>query len=557
MRKTCLISVFSVVLSQALFPFPAAAEQATAPAVIPRPAQIEPGDGSFRLDEKTVLVYDRRFAGEADLLAERIRRSTGYPLPAVEAGRLEENDGSRNVICLLFDVAHGLGDEGYRLELSPERVVVKAAAAAGAFYGTQTLLQLFPPEILGPASLAGVEWTTPAVKVTDQPRFGWRAYLLDEARHFQGMETVKRLLDQCALHKLNVFQWHLVDDQGWRIEIRRYPNLTRIGSVRRDTQAGSWNSDQRAGIHHSGFYTQKQITEIVRYAAARHITIVPEIEMPGHASAAIASYPELGTAGRKIEVPVVFGKMYDTYNVADPQVYEMLENILSEVMALFPSDVIHIGGDEVRFDHWLASPQVQELMKREGLSGPAQVQLYFTNRISAFLESRGRRMMGWNEILGDDLHGFIKDSGGKEVASEGGGRKLAPNTIIHFWKGSLKLAERAVRQGHDIVNSLHSETYLDYDYQSIPLEKAYAFDPIPPGLEEKYQRQVIGMGCQMWGEWIPSRERLEYQTFPRLAAYAEVAWSPKETRNFEDFKLRLDRQKKRWDVAGIGYYDGK
>jgi len=552
--KNCLLTVSAVLLAQLISLSAYSALAAEVPAIIPRPAQIETGSGAFRLDEKTVLVFDSRFAGEAELLTDRLRRATGFPLPAVKAGSLEINDGGLNVICLLFDTAHALGAEGYGLEVTDQRVVIRAAAPAGAFYGTQTLLQLFPPEILGAATGSGVDWTAPAVRVTDRPRFGWRAYLLDEARHFQGMETVKRLLDQLALHKLNVFQWHLTDDQGWRIEIRRYPALTAIGSRRADTQTGGWNNEARAGMPHGGFYTQEQIAKIVAYAAARHITVVPEIEMPGHASAAIASYPWLGTSGRRIDVAVTFGRMYDTYNVADPKVYEFLQNVLAEVMALFPGDVIHIGGDEVRFDHWQASPLVRELMKRENLSGPAQVQLYFTNRISAFLESRGRRMMGWNEILGDDLHGFLKETGGKEVAAESGGRKLAAGTIVHFWKGSLELAERAAREGHDIVNSLHSSTYLDYDYQSIPLDSAYAFDPIPPELEEKYQAHVIGMGCQMWGEWIPSRERLEYQTFPRLSAYAEAAWSPKAGRNFEDFRNRLERQKKRWDAAGIGYY---
>jgi hexosaminidase len=316
---------------------------------------------------------------------------------------------------------------------------------------------------------------------------------------------------------------------------------------------GGANSEKRSGQPHGGFYTQAQIAEIVRYAAERHITIVPEIEMPGHASAAIAAYPEIGTLGRKIEVAVVFGKLPDTYNVADPRVHRFLQNVLTEVMALFPSDVIHIGGDEVRFDHWLESPMVADLMKREGLSGPAQLQLYFTNLMSQFIEGRGRRMMGWNEILGDDLHGFIRKSGGKELVEDSGGRRLAPGAIVHFWKGSLELAERAVREGHDIVNSLHSETYLDYDYESIPLERAYSFEPVPSGLEERFHSKVIGMGCQMWSEWTPHRERVEFQTFPRLAAYAEVAWTSRSLRNFEDFKRRLFTHRRRWDAAGIGY----
>jgi len=523
-------------------------------AIIPAPLNLETSTGAFRLSLRTILNCDPRFASEARLLAERLRPVTGFPLPIeLSAGSAADPGSVKERIVLLFDTAHGLGDEGYRLDVSPDRIVIKASAAAGAFYGTQTLLQLLPPTILGGSETRWTTWEIPAVKITDRPRFGWRAYLLDEGRYFHGMETVKRLLDQMALLKMNVFQWHLVDDQGWRIEIQRYPRLTEVGGWRSDTQVGGWNSEKRSGRPHSGFYTQAQISEIVRYAAERHITIVPEIEMPGHASAAIAAYPEIGTLGRKIDVAVVFGKLPDTYNVADPKVHEFLQNVLTEVMALFPSDVIHIGGDEVRFDHWLESPMVADLMKREGLSGPAQVQLYFTNLMSQFIEIRGRRMMGWNEILGDDLHGFIRQSGGKELVEDSGGRKLAPGAIVHFWKGSLELAERAIREGHDIVNSLHSETYLDYDYESIPLERAYAFEPIPTGLEERYHSKVIGMGCQMWSEWTPDRERVEYQTFPRLAAYAEVAWTARQQRNFEDFKRRLSTHRLRWDAAGIGY----
>jgi len=233
-----------------------------------------------------------------------------------------------------------------------------------------------------------VDWSAPAVTVKDKPRFGWRAYLLDEARRFKEMETVKRMLGQMALHKMNVFHWHLTVDQSWRIEIRRYPKLTKIGSRRKDTRTGGWNSEKRTGRPHEGFYTQEQLRRIVQYAADRHITVVPEIEMPGHASAAVAAYPEIGTCGRIIEFAVTFGKKYDTYNVADEKAYAFLENVLEEVMGLFPSRVIHIGGDEVRFDHWMASPEVKTLMERENLSGPAQVRLYFTNRMSRFPESR-------------------------------------------------------------------------------------------------------------------------------------------------------------------------
>ncbi len=525
----------------------------TTVSIIPRPLEMQVVGERFQLNQGSAIHAETNFHQEAEYLAQRLRVATGYPLAVNPLSSSSSYQSISNTVVLVSDSSRELGKEGYSLTVTADRIVIKAGKAAGAFYGIQTLLQMLPAEIFSETRVAGVDWSVPGVRVKDKPRFGWRAYLLDEARWFKGMETVKRLMDQLALHKMNVFHWHLTDDQGWRIEIKRYPGLTKIGSRRKDTQTGGWRSEERTGEPHEGFYTQEQIREIVRYAAVRHITIIPEIEMPGHASAAIAAYPEMGTSGRVIEVPVTFGKKYDTFNVADERVYTFLENILEEVMTLFPSQVIHIGGDEVRFDHWLASPWIKALMEKENLSGPAQVQLYFTNRMSRFLESKGRRMMGWNEILGDDLHGFIKSAGGKEVVDESGGRQLAENAVVHFWKGSLALAERAVKDGHDIVNSLHSETYLDYSYEDISLETAYNFEPVPSGLDEQYHSHVIGSGCQMWGEWIPTRERLEYQTFPRLSAYAEVGWTVREKRVLQDFLQRLKAHKKRWDIQDIGY----
>ena len=423
------------------------------------------------------------------------------------------------------------------------------------FYGIQTLLQLFPPEIYSDTPVEGVEWTARAVEIKDRPRFGWRAYLLDDARWFHGLEAVKSMLDQLAYLKMNRLHWYLTDDQGWRIEIKRYPKLTEVGSRRKDSQVGGWRSEQRTGQPHQGFYTQQQVREVVRYAGERHITVVPVISMPGHASAAIASYPEMGTSGEKIEVEVTFGVKLNTFNVADEKVYTFLQNILDEVMGLFPSEVIHLGGDEVKFNQWMESEQVKEMMKRENLQGPADVQRYFTNRMSRFLEGRGKRMIGWNDILGHDLHGFLNNVGAAEISSQSGAGRLAKNAIVNFWKGDIELAEGAVREGYDIINSLHSSTYLDYTYQSIPVEKAYAFDPIPEGLPAQFHHKILGMGCQMWGEWIPTSDRLEYQSFPRLAAYAETGWSARETKDYGDFLRRLQVQKLRWQQQSINFAD--
>ncbi|MFT7620703.1 MAG: hexosaminidase, partial [Planctomycetota bacterium] len=382
-------------------------------------------------------------------------------------------------------------------------------------------------------------------------RFKWRAFMLDEARHFKGEVEVKKILDQMAALKMNTFHWHLTDDQGWRIEIKKYPKLTSVGGSRSDTQVGGWGSAKRSGEPHSGFYTQKAIRRIVKYAQDRCITIVPEIGMPGHACAAIAAYPQLGTNKKKIDVMTVFGKAADTYDPSDKIVYSMLSDILDEVVSLFPSPIIHIGGDEVRFDQWKKSASVKSLMAKEGLKTMADVQLHFTNRIAKIVEAKGRNVMGWNEILGDDLHGFLKDNQTAKAA------KLDPKTIVHFWKGDLALAKRAIKNGHTIVNSWHSMTYLDYGYGSIPVRKAYEFDPMIDGLSVAEQKRIIGTGCQMWGEWVPTVERLEYQIYPRLAAYAEVGWSARETKNYESFKKRLKRQFARWDIEGIGYAKGQ
>jgi hexosaminidase len=504
--------------------------------VIPFPREMTevPGE-NFTLLASTAIVYsDEAVRRPAVLLAEYLREETGLPLPVKPGG---QND---NMICLIQDKSlTSLGREGYELESGSAGVVIRAPEAAGLSYGGQTLRQLLP--------LKG-EPVVPSVRISDSPRFEWRAFMLDEGRYFKGEEVVKSLLDQMAALKMNVFHWHLVDDQGWRIEIKKYPLLTEVGSKRKETQVGGWNSNKYDGTPHEGFYTQEQILDIVAYAADRQITIVPEIEMPGHASSAVAAYPELGTKRESIEVPTRFGKHYNCFNAADENVYRMLNEILDEVVALFPGEVIHIGGDEVKFEHWKASEEIAELMKREGLKTPADVQIYFTNRISRDIEKKGRRMMGWNEILGDDLHGYLKDGQTRSAAS------LSPDAIIHFWKGNPELAERAVHNGHDVVNSWHNFTYLDYGYGDLSLQKAYEFDPIFKGLAPEYHSQIKGTGCQMWGEWIPTVEDMERQVYPRIAAYAEVGWTPLARKEFAGFEKRMEAQYKRWDELDIGYH---
>ncbi len=508
--------------------------------IIPKPQQIKVKPGNFTIQSPVTINSTSTLKSEAKKL-EKILTANGVKVNWVKKGGAIVFAGTKN---------KELGKEGYGLTISPKRITIKAPNKAGAFYAIQTLRQLLPTEVVNnSAKLNGFKLS--ALAITDQPRFSWRAFMLDESRYFKGEKQVKKLLDQMAQLKMNVFHWHLTDDQGWRIEIKKYPKLTSIGSKRTNTQIGGWGNAARSGVPHEGFYTQKQIRDIVKYAAERQITIVPEIGMPGHASAAIASYPELGCKKEKIEVPVTFGKHYHTFDVSDPEVYKFFSAVLDEIYELFPSKIVHIGGDEVRFNHWKESSQVSVMMKEKGLKSYADVQINFTNKISQMVQAKKHSIMGWNEILGDAIHGGLNGKH-EENASE-----LSSDAIIHFWKGSSSLATRAIKKGHKVVNSWHSFTYLDYGYGSIPLRKAYEFDPVFSGLEEKYHSSILGFGCQMWGEWIPTVERMDFQVFPRLAAYAEVGWTELENKNWKSFGKSLDKQLKRWDLLGIKYAQGQ
>lgn len=509
--------------------------------IIPQPNMIEAKQGHFSLTPDTVIVTPDSLKNEAVALRYLIAPATGMKLAIQQA----KANGPQIMLALDASLKN-LGREGYTLQVVPKGAVIKSSTPTGVYYGAQTLLQMLPPEIVSTQKV-DIEWSVPCISITDQPRFAWRAFMLDEARHFKGEQEVKKLLNQMAALKMNIFHWHLTDDQGWRIEIKKYPKLTTVGSKRTDTQIGGWGSAKRSGQAHEGFYTQEQIKDIVAYAKARHITIVPEIGMPGHACAAIAAYPELGTNKRPIDVMTVFGKALDTYDPSSEIVYTMLSDILDEVIALFPSKMVHIGGDEVKFEQWKNSESVKKLMADKKLKTMADVQLYFTNRMAGIVQAKGRNMMGWNEIVGDDLHGFLK--GGQTAKAA----KLDKDTVVHFWKGNPQLAKRAIKNGHTIVNSLHSFTYLDYGYGSISMSKAYSFNPILEGLTPVEEKRIIGLGCQMWGEWIPTVANMENQVYPRLAAYAEVGWTDLENKNYDSFKKRMKAQLKRWDIQGVGY----
>jgi len=512
--------------------------------VVPKPASMKvTGGREFELTPTVSIVHETEIAKkEAEYLAERLRPATGLALP-VRVG----TDG--RILLTSRGADPALGKEGYELAVSPEGVVIRAPQATGLFYGVQSLRQLLPVAIFGKKRSPDTKWTIPCVTIRDMPRFAWRAFMLDEGRYFKGMQVVKDLLDEMALLKMNVFHWHLVDDQGWRIEIKKYPRLVEIGSKRPGTALNRRKPNELNGVPHEGAYTQEQVREIVRYAAERHITVIPEIEMPGHASASIAAYPEWGSIDEPIKVPCAFGRKLNCYNVADQKVYDALVDILDEVIALFPAEVLHIGGDEVNYAHWSRNDRIKAYMREHGLKSMYDVQIHFTNRMSRTLAEKGRRMMGWNEILGIDEKALAR---GDERQVE-----LSKKAIIHFWKGSAALAMEAVKRGYDVVNSWHSYTYLDYNFGRINLQKAYEFDPVFEGLDPKYHDKIIGLGCQMWGERIPSVKSMQLRIFPRIGAYAEVGWTPAELRSYREFETRIRVHCERWKLMNVAYVTGE
>lgn len=508
-------------------------------AILPKPSSLDLLEGSFAINDAQQIFANRDEQKSAVVALESyISETFGFKIAVVE------NYGA----SISFEQKEDLDPEAYELIVSPKKISIIANDAAGYFYGVQTLKQLVAIETSDDTQ--ATTYLVPSVRIQDRPRFRWRAFLLDDTRYFHGEAFAKQMLDQMALLKMNTLHWHLTDDAGWRMEIKKYPKLTEIGAFRADSEIETWNSGKTSGEPHGGFYTQEQIKAIVAYAAERNINVVPEFEMPGHASAAIAAYTWLGTAGVPIEVPAKFGRLYDNYDVTKPEVITFIKDVLDEMFELFPSEVIHIGGDEVGYEVWENSASVQKYMKEHDIKTPVDLQIDFTNKISKYIEDNGRRMMGWNEILGKNIHqDFEEKKDDKEAETE-----LAKNAIIHFWKGDLALLSEAAKNGYAIVNSLHSSTYMDYSYTSIPLEKAYNFNPIPDGLELQYHDNIYGLGCQMWSEWTPTNADVERQAFPRIAAYAEVGWTDLENKDYDSFKIALKKMQKHWDTLGINYF---
>lgn len=519
--------------------------------VIPRPLGMERGRGSFDLTPDVRVVVDsrnERVSEVGEYLVEKIVRATGFSIPIENRQSPRTQPGA--IVLSLIGREDGLGDEGYILSVKKNSITLKAEKPAGLFYGIQTLRQLLPPETESKEQVAGIAWSVPCVEIKDRPRFPWRGMHLDVCRHFFPKEFVKRYIDYLAFHKMNVFHWHLTEDQGWRIEIKKYPKLTEVGAWRVDREDKPWNErepqreDEKAT--YGGYYTQDEVREIVEHAESRFINVVPEIEMPGHSVAALAAYPEYSCTGGPFTVmPGGYWPITDIYCAGNDGTFEFLENILSEVIALFPGEYIHIGGDEASKMNWKKCPKCQARIRNEGLRDEEELQSYFIERIEKFLISKGKKLVGWDEIL------------------EGG---LAPEATVMSWRG-MEGGIEAARHGHDVVMCPTSHCYFDYyqadpDFQPeaiggfITLKKVYSFEPVPVELDADQCGYILGAQGNVWTEYIPTPEHAEYMSLPRMCALAEVVWSPKELRDWKDFRARMDTHFQRLDWLGVNYCEG-
>ena len=493
------------------------------PAVVPQPVEMRSLQGTFTLSGE-IQVYteakDPEGRAVAEYLVQCLKDQTRLPAKLVGSDKAM---GAQFLLMPARDAA--LGEEGYQLVVTPMKILLQAPQPHGTFLGVQTIRQLLTPHPSNPLS-----WQLPCVRITDQPRYRWRGMLLDCGRHFMSKDFVKRYIDLLVYHKMNVLHWHLTEDQGWRIEIKKYPRLTEIGAWRGE-------GDERYG----GFYTQKDVKEIVEYAKSRYITVVPEIELPGHSLGALAAYPELSCTGGPFEVTTRWGVHSEVYCAGNDKVFEFLQDVLSEVIELFPSEFIHIGGDECPKARWKECAKCQARIKAEGLKDEHELQSYFIRRIEKFLNSKGRRLIGWDEIL------------------EGG---LAPNATVQSWRG-MRGAIAAATAGHDVISSPTSHCYLDYAQWRAPdeptwmgfidLKTCYSFEPTPAQLTPEQARHVLGLEGNIWTEHAP-QQRVDWQVFPRLCALAEVGWSPKEKRDWKDFQSRMKTHYQRLDALGVTYF---
>ena len=498
--------------------------------LIPMPVNIRSGSGAFIITASTTINYsDDEIASDIDIFNNYINSMYGFRLNSNKSSKKKEQE--INVF-----LSPGLDSDSYKLTIDSNGILIEAGKNAGTFYALQTLLELLPPEKVK-------ELSVPQLKIEDNPRFKYRGMHLDVSRHFFPVVVIKKYLDYLAMYKMNVFHWHLTDDQGWRIEIKKYPLLQKVSAWRNGTLIGHLGDqpEKYDTLLYGGYYTQDEIKEIVQYAIARHITIIPEIEMPGHALAALAAYPGLSCTGGPFEVGKTWGVFKDVFCPKE-KTFIFLENVLDEVCELFPGKYIHIGGDECPKDRWKNCPHCRELIKKENLTDENGLQRYFTNRIAAYLKRKNKTAIGWDEILEKDL-----DS----------------DAVIMSWRGYNGGVDAAVK-GHDVVMAPASHCYFDM-YQSrfsdgriaiggyLPIEQVYRFEPVPDVLNENQSKHIIGAQGNVWTEYITDEQRLQEMIFPRMGALAEVLWSPKEKRDFNFFSSRLVEHFKFFDFLKIKY----
>ncbi|MFQ5536841.1 MAG: beta-N-acetylhexosaminidase [Gemmatimonadota bacterium] len=519
--------------------------------LIPAPAHILAGKSDFQVRPETPIVLadtaDAEMRRLADFWAAPVRAATGFPLPVVGASGVvggTEEAVAAEVPSIRLALETAGPREGYHLIIAPQEISLTAADHAGISYGLQTLTQLLPSDLeeKGSPRRSIKKLKIPAGVIDDAPRFPYRGMHLDVGRHFFGPTFVMRYIDLLARYKINRFHWHLTEDQGWRIEIKRYPKLTRVGAWRAQTQVGREREPFRGdGQRYGGYYTQDEIREIVAYAQERYVTIIPEIEMPGHSLAALAAYPELACTEGPFQVGERWGVYEDIYCPKE-ETFEFLKNVLLEVMDLFPGEYIHIGGDEAPKKRWEESSVAQEVMRREGLADEDELQSWFIHRIETFLNEHGRRLIGWDEIL------------------DGG---LAPDATVMSWRGTQGGIE-AARQGHDVIMTPYSHLYFDY-YQGdpekeplaiggyLPLDSVYSFEPIPEELTPGEARHILGAQANVWTEYMKTEDQVEYMVFPRLFALAEVVWTPEKNKDLHAFRRRLKWHLRRLKAMGVNF----
>ena len=508
--------------------------------IIPQPVSLQMKQGSFLIDNGTAIKFstaNKDLKSAANFFSAAIKDISGKTLLL--------NTGAKKNIEFKIAKTNEIGDEGYLLNVTPSAITIVANAKAGIIYGIQSLLQTLP------AIRTNAALEIPCLSITDYPRFKWRGMHLDVSRHFFGPELVKEYINLMASYKMNMFHWHLVDDQGWRIEIKKYPLLTKVGAWRVDENDKDWSSRPQAtageAATYGGYYTQEQIKDIIKYAAERNVTIVPEIEMPGHVASAIAAYPALSCV-QQFQLPLTGGNytnMSSNYCAGNDSVFLFLQNVLTEVINLFPSKYIHVGGDEVDKTPWKTCVKCQARIKAEGLHNEDELQSYFIKRIEKFIVSKHRKMIGWDEIL------------------EGG---LAPEATVMSWRGEAG-GIQAAQMGHDVVMTPGSPLYFDH-YQAGPdgepvaiggmntLKNVYDYEPVPKELNEQQAKFVLGAQANLWTEYITTPAKVEYMVLPRMLALAEVDWSPKKTRNWQSFNERLQSQFTAFQQRSINYCPG-